>query len=207
MSTNSINVGGHVDTSTIRPAYEVCEDFHRVEYTNVFYEASIARMDGEIIKITFDEFAHVYTANQATEVARSIFEALSVMRETRLAGCSTFDAVAPNEYEEVFDKFVPWKCSHSDLKKAKKNSLRPLSQMDYLYVASGAFADPAPMIEINLDEGAIYDMAVGTKTGARLEMRFGIFKMEFTEEQALWLWFHLSLAANCLGQYTWRSGS
>ena len=85
--------------------------------------------------------------------------------------------------------------------------MRPLSQLDYLYVASGAFADSDPMIEINLDEGAIYDMAVGTKTGTRLEMRFGIFKMEFTEEQALWLWFHLSLAANCLGQYTWRSGS
>lgn len=80
----------------IRPAYEVCEDFHRVEYINEFYEASIARMDGEIIKMTFDDFAHFYTANQTTEVARSIFEALSVMKEARLAGCSPIDAVTQN---------------------------------------------------------------------------------------------------------------
>lgn len=85
--------------------------------------------------------------------------------------------------------------------------MKPLPQTDYVYVASGAFADPEPMIEINLDEGAIYDMTIGTKTGKRLEMRFGIFMMEFTEEQALWLWFNLSLAANCLGRYAWRGGS
>jgi hypothetical protein len=170
-----------------------------VEYTNEFYEASVARMNGEIIKMTLDDFAHIYNANQATEVARSIFEALSVMKEARLAGCSPIDAETQNEYEKVFDKFVPWKWSHSDSKKAKKNSLRPLFQTDYLYVASGAFA--------KLDESAIYDMTVGTETGKRLEMRFGISKMEFTEEQALWLWFHLSLAANCLGQFTWRGGS
>ncbi|MNF73823.1 hypothetical protein D3C84_558340 [compost metagenome] len=196
-----------MDKRIIRSAYEVCEDFHRVEYINEFYEASIARMDGEIIKMTLDDFAHVYTTSQATQVARSIFEALSVMKEARLAGCSPIDVVTQNEYEKVFDKFVPWKCSHSDSKKAKKNSTMPLSQTNYLYIASGAFADPEPRIENNLDKGAIYDMTIGTKTGKRLEIKFGTFKMEFTEEQALWLWFHLSLAANCLGQYAWRGGS
>jgi len=38
-------------------------------------------------------------------------------------------------------------------------------------------------------------------------MRFGGYVMQFTVEQALWLWFHLSIAANCLGQHRWVSVS
>ncbi|MHC8381259.1 hypothetical protein [Pseudomonas sp. LB3P14] len=78
-----------------------------------------------------------------------------------------------------------------------------LSTPNYLCMAVGEFSDPEPMIEPCNGEDAVYDMILATETGDSLEMSFGWFRMRFTKEQALWLWFHLSIAANCLGQHRW----
>lgn len=183
----------------IRPKYEISEEFHRVKHLNEFYEISIGTMDGEIIKITLDDFAQSFNAKQAAEVARCIFEVLTTMKETRLSHSSSLDGAPLNEYEKVFNKFVPGKSGRS-----KQNLLKSWDQKNCLYIAAGVFIEPEAMLGLLHDKNAKYDITIASATGERLEMRLGMFAMEFTEQQALWMWFHLSLAADCLGQYTWR---
>lgn len=188
-----------MDTIIIRPKYEISEEFHRVKPINEHYEITIGTMDGEIVKITLGDFVKPFTAKQAAEVARCIFEALSVIRETRLSRSSSIDDALSDEYEKVFNKFVPGNSARS-----KHNLMFARDQKNHLYMVDGAFVDPEPTRKLLNDENAPYDISIASATGESLEMRIGMFSMDFFEGQALWVWFHLSLAANCLGQYTWR---
>ncbi|WP_454865974.1 hypothetical protein [Pseudomonas umsongensis] len=191
-----------MDMNIVRPEYEISEEFQRVEPTTEYYELTIDTMDRKIIKIGFDDFVQPFTAKQAAEVARCIFEALSVMKESRLSRPSSIDDALEAEYEKVFNKFVAGNSARS-----KNDLMIARDQKNYLYMSAGAFVDPEPSGKLLSDENASYDISIASETGESLEMRIGKFSMVFFEAQALWVWFHLSLAANCLTQYTWRGNS
>ncbi|MNN85629.1 hypothetical protein D3C81_2029450 [compost metagenome] len=75
-------------------------------------------------------------------------------------------------------------------------SLEILPDPDYLFIAGGEFIDPDPRIEFRSREDATLRMFVATKIGETIDMVIGGYIMEFTAEQALWLWFHLSIASD-----------
>lgn len=79
--------------------------------------------------------------------------------------------------------------------------MTPFCHPNYLYIACGQFSDPQPQIDLFDGRETIYEMIVASENGLSFEMQFGIFRMRFSREQALWIWFHISLTANCLGQY------
>lgn len=191
-----------MDMNIVRPEYEISEEFQRVEPTTEYYELTIGTMDRKIIKIGFDDFVQPLTAKQAAEVARCIFEALSVMKESRLSRPSSIDDALEAEYEKVFNRFVAGNSARS-----KHDLMVARDRKNYLYMSAGAFVDPEPSRKLLSDENASYDISIASATGESLEMRIGMFSMEFFEAQALWVWFHLSLAADCLTQYTWRGNS
>ena len=188
-----------MDMNIVRPEYEISEEFQRVEPTTEYYELTIGTMDRKIIKIGFDDFVQPFTAKQAAEVARCIFEALSVMKESRLSRPSSIDEALAAEYEKAFNKFVAGNSARS-----KHDLMVARDQEDYLYMSAGAFIDPESVRKLLSGESAAYDISIASATGESLVMRIGMFSMEFFEAQALWVWFHLSLAADCLGQYTWK---
>jgi hypothetical protein len=184
--------------------YEISEKFHWLDYVDEFYDASIATKDGEIISITLDDFVQFYTVPQATVVARCLFEALATIKHARPdLSLSAADEVRKNTYEDAFNQFAPDRFSATKSQKERPILLTSVAQPNYLYMAVGEFSDPEPMIELCDGEDAVYDMIVASETGDSLEMSFGWFRTRFTKEQALWLWFHLSIAANCLGQHRW----
>lgn len=184
--------------------YEISEEFHWLDYVDEFYDASIGTKGCEIIRLSLDDFVQFYTASQAAEIARCLFEALATIKHARpdLSLCVA-DGVRKNAYEDAFDQFSPDRSAAIRSEKDQQMLLTSLVQPNYLYMAGGEFADPEPMIELGDGEEAVYDMIVASETGDSLEMDFGSFRMYFTKEQALWLWFHLSIAANCLGQHRW----
>lgn len=191
-----------MDINIVRPEYEISEEFQRVEPTTEYYELTIGTMDRKIIKIGFDDFVQPLTAKQAAEVARCIFEALSVMKESRLSRPSSIDDALEAEYEKVFNRFFAGNSARS-----KHDLMVARDRKNYLYMSAGAFVDPEPSRKLLSDENASYDISIASATGESLEMRIGMFSMEFFEAQALWVWFHLSLAADCLTQYTWRGNN
>jgi hypothetical protein len=186
----------------VRPRYETSEEFQRVKPINEYYELTIGTMDGKIVKMGFGDFVQAFTAKQAAEVARCIFEALSVMKETRLSRPSSIDEGLSYEYEKAFNKFVAGNSSRS-----KHDLMVARDQKNYLYMSAGAFVDPEPTHKLPNDESASYDICIASATGEILEIRIGMFSIELFEAQAFWVWIHLSLAANCLPQYTWKAAS
>lgn len=182
--------------------YEVIGQFHWLDYVDELYDASIETKGGEIIRLSLDDFVQSYTAPQAAEVARCLFEALATIKHASpdLTLCVA-DGIRRNAYEAAFDQFVPDRFTATKHQNEKQIFLTALEHQNYLYIGGGEFSDPEPMIELGHGEEAVYDMIVASETGENLEMDFGWYRMYFTKEQALWLWFHLSIAANCLGQH------
>ena len=188
--------------------YEISEEFYWLNYVDEIYQASIATTDGTIIRITLDDFVQCYTSAQAAEVARCIFEALAAIKKARSDLPSLAkDAVKRNSYEDAFNHFAHDKLPTTKSPREKQVFMVSFAQRNYLYMAVGEFSDPDLTIELCDGEEAIYNMIVASETGDSLEMRFGMFSMHFTKEQALWLWFHLSIAANSLGQHHWVGAS
>lgn len=201
-NTMSASVAGNGFT------YEISEEFHLLDYVDEFYDASIGTKGGEIIRLSFDDFVQFYTASQSAEVARCLFEALAMIKHARPdRSLCVADRVRKNAYEDAFDQFSPDRSVATRSQKERQILLTTIAQPNYLYMAVGEFSDPEPMTELCDGEDAVYDMIVASETGDSLEMSFGWFRIRFTKEQALWLWFHLSIAANCLGQHRWIGGS
>ncbi|VVO76713.1 hypothetical protein [Pseudomonas fluorescens] len=184
--------------------YEIAEEFHWLSCAEESYEASIATMDASVIKLTLDDFVQCYTQAQAAQVTRCLFEAIGVAQTVRPCLCSSGeDALRKNSYENAFDHFVQDPRPQNETFPDRPNVMTPLNRPGYLYIAGGKYSDPQPHNEFTEDDEAIYEMVVACETGDSFEMRFGMFSMRFNAEQALWLWFHMSLAANSLGQHRW----
>ncbi|MGY3173838.1 hypothetical protein ACVWYU_003241 [Pseudomonas sp. TE12234] len=184
--------------------YEITEEFNWLNDVEDFYEASIATMDGSVITLALDDFVQRYTPAQAAQVTRCLFEALGAAQTVRPYLCSSGDeALRKNSYEDAFDHFAQDPRPQSETLPDRPNVMTPLNRLGYLYIAGGKYSEPQPHIEFTEDDEAIYEMVVACESGDSFEMRFGMFSMRFNAEQALWLWFHMSLAANGLGQHRW----
>ncbi len=186
--------------------YEVFEVFHWLTSVDDHYEASISLQD-KIIRLSLDDFEQYYTTHQSAEVSRCIFEALVAIKGVTPKLISSIHPEAEKKtYTDVFncfahDKSLVEKCP------GDQDLLESLLHPGYLFIAGGKFIDPDPRVEFRSREDAIFSMFVATEIGDSLEMRFGGYVVQFTVEQALWLWFHLSIAANCLGQHRWVGAS
>lgn len=184
--------------------YEIAEEFHCVNRAEAFYDVSIARMDGAIIKLELDDFVKCYSADQAAQVARSLFEALGAMKKARLSlAIGIDDTSRKSSYEDAFENFAQDERIINKRLEKKPNVMTVFEHPNYLYITCGEFSDPQPRVELLNGDVAIYEMIVASEDGLSLEMKFGNFSMRFSREQVLWIWFHMSIAANCLGQYRW----
>lgn len=180
--------------------YEAIEVFHWLTYVDDHYEASIALQD-KIIRVSLDDFEQYYTTHQAAEVARCIFETLVAIKGVTSGLFSSIDPTARKKtYADVFNCFANDKFFVAKRPRDRQGLMGGVLHPGYLFIAGGEFVDPDPRVEFRSREDAVFCMIVATETGDSLEMRFGGYMMQFTVEQALWLWFHLSIAANSLRQ-------
>lgn len=98
MSASTLDSGFH---------YEIAEEFHRLNRAETYYDVSIAKMDGAIIKLTLDDFVQCYSAAQAAQVALSLFEALGAMKKSRSNHSTGMDdSLQKNSYEDAFSRFA-----------------------------------------------------------------------------------------------------
>lgn len=176
--------------------YEEFEEFHWLGRPFDTYEASIA-LQCKTIRMTLDDFEQYYTVHQAADVAWCIFDALVAIEEINPRLFSSIDSsTKAKKYLDVF------KCCASDrtigtmFPKDGQGYLEILPDPDYLFIAGGEFVDPDPRVEFRSREDAIFRMFVATEIGDTIELVFGGYMMEFTAKQALWLWFHLSIASD-----------
>ncbi|KPU59468.1 hypothetical protein AN403_3104 [Pseudomonas fluorescens] len=178
--------------------YEEFEEFHWLGCAGVTYEASIA-LQCKIIRMTLDDFEQYYTVHQAADVARCIFDALVAIEEINPGLFSPIDSsTKAKTYLDVFKCFASDRISGTKFLEDGLGSLEILPDPDYLFIAGGEFVDPDPRIEFRSREDAIFRMFVATEIGETIEMVFGGYMMEFTANQALWLWFYLSIASDSL---------
>lgn len=182
--------------------YEEFEEFHCLGRAGVTYEASIA-LQCKVIRVTLDDFEQYFTTHQAADVAWCIFDALVAIEEINPRLFSPIDSsTKAKTYLDVFKCFASDSTSGTMFPEDGLGSLTILSDPDYLFIAGGEFVDPDPRVEFRSREDAIFRMFVATEIGDTIEMVFGGYVMEFTAKQALWLWFHLSIASD-----SWRHRS
>jgi hypothetical protein len=187
--------------------FEEFEEFHWLGRTGDTYEASIA-LQGQLIRMTLDDFEQYYTVHQAADVAWCIFDALVAIEEIKPRLFSPIDSSAKaKKHLDVFKCFASDRTSGTMFPEDGQGSLEILPDPDYLFIAGGEFVDPDPRIEFRSREDAIFRMFVATKIGDTIEMVFGGYMMEFTAKQALWLWFHLSIASDSLHHRSARDAS
>lgn len=175
---------------------EEFEEFHWPGRTGDTYEASIA-LQCKIIRMTLDDFEQYYTVHQAADVAWCIFDALVATEEINPRLFSSIDSSTnAKKHLDVFNCFASDRTSGTMIPVDGQGSLEILPDPDYLFIAGGELVDPDPRVEFRSREDAIFRMFVATKIGDTIEMVFGGYMMEFTANQALWLWFHLSIASD-----------
>jgi len=176
--------------------YEELEEFHWLGRDGVTYEASIA-LQCKIIRVTLDHFEQYFTTHQAADVAWCVFDALVAIEEINPELFSFFDSSAKAKaYVDTFKCFASDRISGTKFPEDGLGSLGILSDPDYLFIAGGELVDPDPRVEFRSREDAIFRMFVATEIGDTIEMVFGGYMLEFTAKQALWLWFHLSIASD-----------
>lgn len=178
--------------------HEEIEEFHWLGRAGDTYEASLA-LQCKIIRMTLDDFEQYYTMHQAADVARCIFDALVAIEEVNPGLFSPVDSSTKTKtYVDEFKCFANDRIIGTKLPEDGQGSLEILLDPDYLFIAGGEFVDPDPRVEFRSREDAIFRMFVATEIGDTIEMVFGGYMMKFTAKQALWLWFHLSIASDSL---------
>lgn len=176
--------------------YEEFEEFHWLGRPDDTYEASIA-LQCKTIRMTLDDFEQYYTVHQAADVAWRIFDALVAIEEINSGLFSPIDSSTKTKgYLDVFKCFSSERISGTMFPEDGMGSLEIFPAPDFLFIAGGEFVDPDPRVEFRSREDAIFRMFVATKIGDTIVLVFGGYMMEFTAKQALWLWFHLSIASD-----------